>query len=164
MFPTAGDGFCQNQATSYYRARYYDPSAGRFLSEDLIGFLGGLNTYLYAENRPVLLSDPTGLCPSPDPGCRDRAWAHYEQSKADALRAHMFYPIKSTVTGAVSGAVTGCLFGAEVGCIPGAAAGVIVGAFGGALEGIGHEAIADTLALIRAKRQLNEDLLLCGDN
>jgi RHS repeat-associated protein len=25
----------------YYRARYYEPSSGRFVSEDPIGFLGG---------------------------------------------------------------------------------------------------------------------------
>lgn len=30
---------------SYYRARYYDPNTGRFISEDLIGFKGGINFY-----------------------------------------------------------------------------------------------------------------------
>ena len=29
----------------YYRARYYDPRLGRFLSEDPIGFWGGVNFY-----------------------------------------------------------------------------------------------------------------------
>jgi len=45
----------------YYRARYYDQSNGRFLSEDPIRFLGGKNYYLYAKNNPVLFSDPQGL-------------------------------------------------------------------------------------------------------
>jgi RHS repeat-associated protein len=27
----------------YYRARYYDPATGRFLSEDPTGFAGGIN-------------------------------------------------------------------------------------------------------------------------
>ena len=27
----------------YYRARYYDPKIGRFISEDPIGFRGGVN-------------------------------------------------------------------------------------------------------------------------
>jgi hypothetical protein len=42
-------------------ARYYDPLAGRFLSEDPIGFLGGnLNLYPYAINDPLLFRDPSG--------------------------------------------------------------------------------------------------------
>lgn len=29
----------------FMRARYYDPAAGRFISEDLIAFKGGINFY-----------------------------------------------------------------------------------------------------------------------
>jgi len=53
----------------YYRARYYDPSIGRFMSEDPIKFSGGDNFYRYAENDPVDLKDPTGeityVCTAP---------------------------------------------------------------------------------------------------
>lgn len=45
----------------YYRARYYDPSTGRFLSEDPLEFGGEINFYRYVENNPVLLIDPFGL-------------------------------------------------------------------------------------------------------
>ncbi|MBZ5634890.1 MAG: DUF6531 domain-containing protein [Acidobacteriia bacterium] len=45
----------------YYRARYYNPTLGRFISEDPIGFAGGVNVYAYALNSPVGLSDPSGL-------------------------------------------------------------------------------------------------------
>ena len=45
----------------YYRARYYDPRAGRFISEDPIGFKGGVDFYLYVRNRPASLIDPLGL-------------------------------------------------------------------------------------------------------
>src|SRR5208283_3839169 len=45
-----------------YRARYYDPTIGRFLSEDPIGFQGGINVYRYVRNNPLLLIDPMGLC------------------------------------------------------------------------------------------------------
>jgi hypothetical protein len=47
--------------TSYYRARYYDPSTGRFISEDPIRFGGGGDFYRYVYNSPVGLSDPMGL-------------------------------------------------------------------------------------------------------
>ena len=45
----------------YYRARYYDPSVGRFLSEDPIGFFGGgVDFYSYVGNSAVDLVDPMG--------------------------------------------------------------------------------------------------------
>ncbi len=44
----------------YYRARYYDPGTGRFLSEDPIGFVGDADFYRYALNRPNYFRDPTG--------------------------------------------------------------------------------------------------------
>lgn len=45
----------------YYRTRWYDAQAGRFLSEDPIGFEGGVNLYAYVENSPVNFTDPFGL-------------------------------------------------------------------------------------------------------
>ena len=46
----------------FYRARYYDPAAGRFLSEDPIGFeAGDQNLYRYVLNNPTNLTDPDGL-------------------------------------------------------------------------------------------------------
>lgn len=50
----------------YYRARYYDAAAGRFLSEDPAGFRGGANFYLYTGSSPTNLTDPSGLLPSGD--------------------------------------------------------------------------------------------------
>jgi len=46
---------------SYYRARYYDPAMGRFVSEDPIRFGGGLNLYQYVDGNPVLFVDARGL-------------------------------------------------------------------------------------------------------
>jgi RHS repeat-associated protein len=48
---------------SYYHARYYNPSAGRFISEDPVGFGGGLDFYSYVFNRSVQLTDPIGMSP-----------------------------------------------------------------------------------------------------
>ena len=43
-------------------ARFYDPTVGRFISEDPIGFGGGdVNLYVYCGNNPVLYMDPLGL-------------------------------------------------------------------------------------------------------
>jgi RHS repeat-associated protein len=46
----------------YYRARYYDSSSGRFLSEDPYRISGGINFYRYVGNSVVDLVDPRGLC------------------------------------------------------------------------------------------------------
>ena len=43
----------------YLRNRYYDPSIGRFITEDPAR--DGLNWYVYCENNPVNFVDPLGL-------------------------------------------------------------------------------------------------------
>ena len=47
-----------NDNLYYMRARFYDPSIGRFLSEDPIW---STNLYPYADNNPVMGIDPKGL-------------------------------------------------------------------------------------------------------
>jgi RHS repeat-associated protein len=47
----------------YYRARYYDPKIGRFISQDPFGFAAGVNFYAYVWNRPTGYRDPYGLGP-----------------------------------------------------------------------------------------------------
>jgi len=52
----------------FYRARYYDPLIGRFISEDPLGFEGGnVNLYGYAQNSPTNLVDPFGLLDNASP-------------------------------------------------------------------------------------------------
>ena len=45
----------------YYRARYYDQSTGRLLSEDPVRFAAGLDFYAYVSNNPAYWVDPFGL-------------------------------------------------------------------------------------------------------
>ena len=45
----------------YYRARYYLPEVGRFLTPDPTGLSGGSNPYTYVGSNPVNFRDPFGL-------------------------------------------------------------------------------------------------------
>ena len=45
----------------FYRARYYNPTTSRFISEDPIGFVGGFNFYAYVGGNPVSSRDPSGF-------------------------------------------------------------------------------------------------------
>ena len=60
-FQFTGREFDAETGLRYYRFRYFDPTVGRFVSEDPIGFDGGINFYLYVQNNPSLLIDPFGL-------------------------------------------------------------------------------------------------------
>ncbi|RJP64385.1 MAG: RHS repeat-associated core domain-containing protein [Candidatus Abyssobacteria bacterium SURF_17] len=45
----------------YYRARFYDPILGRFVTQDPIGHVGGMNPYGYVKNDSLNWIDPLGL-------------------------------------------------------------------------------------------------------
>ncbi len=69
--PTHGDRFkftgreySPELGIYYYRARWYDPGSGRFISQDPIGFSAGdANLYRYVGNAPGDATDPEGLSP-----------------------------------------------------------------------------------------------------
>ncbi len=44
----------------YFGARYYDPEVGRWLTQDPLEFVDGLNLYAYVNNNPVNFVDPDG--------------------------------------------------------------------------------------------------------
>jgi RHS repeat-associated protein len=59
--------------------RYYDPNAGRWLTRDPIGYLGGVNLYAYVGHSPIANHDALGhkgtptICrQTPDPTPRNR--------------------------------------------------------------------------------------------
>ncbi len=66
-FHYAAREFDGESALYYMRARYFDPTTGRFISEDPIRFAGGMNFYAYVANQPTQSSDPFGLIPKPAP-------------------------------------------------------------------------------------------------
>ena len=60
--PLRFQGQYEDQETGFYynRFRYYDPDIGRFITQDPIGLLGGINLYQYAANTTAWV-DPLGL-------------------------------------------------------------------------------------------------------
>ena len=70
--PTSRYGYTSRELDStglmYNRARFLDPTLGRFLSRDRLGgtemLPGTSNKYSYALNNPILLTDPSGLLPA----------------------------------------------------------------------------------------------------
>ena len=58
-FRYSGEYYDAESGFIYLRNRYYDPSIGRFITEDPAR--DGLNWYAYCENNPVTYTDPTGM-------------------------------------------------------------------------------------------------------
>jgi RHS repeat-associated protein len=68
-FQYTGREFDSETSLYYYRARYIDPSTGRFISEDPVGFQAGdSDFYRYAANDPNDYNDPSGNVIVPQPG------------------------------------------------------------------------------------------------
>jgi RHS repeat-associated protein len=63
-FRYTGREFDSETGAHYYRARYFEPGNGRFMSEDPIRFMGGINFYAYVGNSSLNFVDAFGLCPS----------------------------------------------------------------------------------------------------
>ncbi len=59
-FRLQGQQFDEETGLHYNRFRYYDPIIGRFVGEDPIGLMGGINLRIYAAN-PLTWIDPLGL-------------------------------------------------------------------------------------------------------
>ena len=58
-FGYCGEYYDSETGLIYLRNRYYDPTTGRFINEDLIK--DGLNWYVYCEGNPIMFVDPRGL-------------------------------------------------------------------------------------------------------
>ena len=71
----------------YYRARYYDPKGGRFISKDPIGFAGrDVNLYRYVQNNPISNIDPYGLWTLPSPAHVVNYWGEVIGATGDFVQ------------------------------------------------------------------------------
>lgn len=63
-FKYAGEIYDEDTGLYYLRARYYDPSIGRFINEDTdegqINNPLSQNLYIYVDNNPLIYNDPSG--------------------------------------------------------------------------------------------------------
>ena len=59
-FLFTGREFDAESGMYHYRARAYDPEAGRFLQRDPLGYVDGLGAYQYAHCAPATCVDPFG--------------------------------------------------------------------------------------------------------
>ncbi|HBP18365.1 MAG TPA: hypothetical protein DEA08_11320 [Planctomycetes bacterium] len=59
-FTFTGRYFDAETGLFQYRNRYYDPTLGRFLSVDSVGFAEGMNPYQYVGGNPLNMVDPSG--------------------------------------------------------------------------------------------------------
>lgn len=77
----------------YYRARYYNPTFGRFISADPVGLLGGINPYAYAGDNPISNRDPLGLWSLGEP--LPEQWFNYSVGVADAASFGLGWYVRS---------------------------------------------------------------------
>jgi RHS repeat-associated protein len=60
-FTYTGREYHPRSGLYYYRARWYNPEIGRFITQDPIGYRGGINFYQYVAGNPINYIDPSGL-------------------------------------------------------------------------------------------------------
>jgi RHS repeat-associated protein len=99
---------------NYYRARYYDPQVGRFISVDPMGFgAGDTNLYRYVGNNSTNATDPSGMWVNFAIGAAigfglDLTFQLIE-NKGDLWKTDLTRLAISTAAGAIGGGIGGFL-------------------------------------------------------
>jgi RHS repeat-associated protein len=86
-FRYTGREFDTETGLYYYRARYYDPSTGKFLSEDPLRGISGPDFYVYVSDEPTAFADPLGLCQESKTPPEDRWMCAAEYGDSHSLAA-----------------------------------------------------------------------------
>jgi RHS repeat-associated protein len=86
IFSFTGRLFDESTGLQNNLHRWYDPTVGRWLSEDPIGFAPDANPYRYVANRPTYAMDPTGLFSYYTSNMNATQVATLKRVEAEALR------------------------------------------------------------------------------
>lgn len=88
----------ESPTLTFMRARYYDPTTGRFISEDPIW---ALNLYPYADNNPVMRIDPTGLITAQQLKERENrkqvSWREEVNAKLNKMDFDQLYAVRNAL-------------------------------------------------------------------
>jgi len=126
VFRYCGEYYDSESGTIYLRARYYDPTIGRFISRDSVTGENtdplSLNLYTYCHNNPIIGTDPSGHIPR---------WLKNTLKVAAGVAVIGGLAVATAVTGGAAAVVAGA---ALSGAIAGGASGAVIGTIGGAIE------------------------------
>jgi len=140
-FKFTGREYSPELGIYYYRARWYDPSAGRFISQDPIGFSAGdVNLYRYVGNAPGDATDPLGKSPTLISGGIGAGVGAVVGGAIGWWNGSGFW--SGAGHGFVIGGVTGLTAGVGAGLFGGAAGTVVGGTVGGFIGGATTDAVA----------------------
>jgi RHS repeat-associated protein len=97
----------------YHGARYFAPWLGRWISCDPLGVADGLNQFVYVQNNPIRLSDPTGMLSWGQ--IAGIAAAVVVGTAVTVLTAGLAGPLVGAAAASVIGGIVGGAVGAGVG-------------------------------------------------
>jgi RHS repeat-associated protein len=100
-----GKDFDKDAGLTYFNARWYDPTLGRFITEDPAR--DDINWYAYCQNRPLTLTDPDGERPEYANGLTEAQYNSYTHNTYESYayqlnKAGGTLPLKFDEGGAIA--------------------------------------------------------------